>query len=227
MSFHHVNTEVPAVVQVTLPSPPTRQPLDDLQAQHTALCFLCAIRASPASIRAFLRQFPQVLLLEGASLLPEESAQHILEPACSTYRSQVGELLRKDFYHYHAEHLKKHEKLIVWDTNVEPVARLEQEIRQKRLEEMALRSNIVQVACQLDSCSDVTDAASLWTCTAKPHEGTNQRASMALELSRLERHHQSLLREIRQARQAQFHSLKSLFAKLPRHECRECAESRK
>jgi hypothetical protein len=251
---------VPTIVQVPEASQKSakrtvapRNALDELQAQHTALCFLCAIQASPGTVRAFLKQFPHVMLMEGTTLLPEESAQHVLHQSatCISYRNQILPLLRKDFAYYHQQRLQSsNPNVFHWQLHSNKVSTLEHNIRLWRLEEISMRTKIMEVSCQVQSLREqLQDAAarlipsqsslsSLWACTVKPSHNVAADASwsrraaleyehgvVAIELAGLQRHHQNLLREIRQARQAQFHVLKQLFAPVARHECRDCRVS--
>lgn len=78
---------------------------DELQALHTALCFLASINAQVEEFQAYLRAHPQALLLEGTSPIQQESARYMVHHSachcssdlCRENRCSILRLLDQGF----------------------------------------------------------------------------------------------------------------------------------
>jgi len=144
-------------------------PLDSLQALNTTLCFLSSINADVAEVvERFVILHPESLLLEGAGILPEESAKYILQDrmrhcrctieACNQNRSAILRLLSRGFEHYHQVHLEQQDSpqaqlqnwvTTLWGKYGEDLITLEREIRELRVQEMSLRGRFLETACEV------------------------------------------------------------------------------
>lgn len=135
--------------------------VDELQALNTALCFLCSINADVAEVESFLKFHPESLLLEGACLLPEDSAVYILrqhmrrckcQGLCNLNRVRVLGLLNAGFQAFQAKRDYRTESdSKVWDIYFGRLVDVEHEVRRLRREELMMRNTLTETAFEVKS----------------------------------------------------------------------------
>lgn len=141
--------------------------VDELQALNTALCFLCSINADSAEVGRFLKIHPEALLLEGACLLPEDSAHYILEQhvlrckcqgQCHLNRMRVLHLLDRGFEKYQARRERRSDQAAkFWAVHFEELVQEEHEIRLLRREELNMRNTLVETAVEVRTYQEELD----------------------------------------------------------------------
>ena len=132
--------------------------VDELQALNTSLCFLCSINADSSVVDHFLKRFPEALLLEGACLLPEDSAQYILEQhmrrctcrgRCHENRQQVSQRVQRGFEWYQAHRTDSTVSAQrAWAPHFHKLVRSEATIRQHRRQELLLRNAVIEAGME-------------------------------------------------------------------------------
>jgi hypothetical protein len=143
--------------------------VDQLQALNTALCFLCSVNACADEVDYFLKLQPEALLLEGACLLPEDSAHYILEQhmlrckcqgVCRQNRNKVFEVINKGFEYFDSHRLKRNqEQEKSWNLHFIKLTAREREIRKLRREELLMRNTLLETAVELRSYQEELDRA--------------------------------------------------------------------
>lgn len=133
--------------------------VDELQALNTALCFLCSINADSNEVQTFLKIHPEALLLEGACLLPEDSAHYILEQRsarcqcqgpCHTNRTRVLNLLNIGFTKFQARReLRSPSADQSWSMYFVELVKAEHDIRVLRRNELQMRNTLVETAVEV------------------------------------------------------------------------------
>lgn len=133
--------------------------VDELQALNTALCFLCSINADAKEVQAFLRHHPESLLLEGACLLPEDSAVYILRQhmrrckckgLCNLNRVRVLGLLNSGFSTFQGKRSNRAEQdAKAWDLYFGKLVDVEHEVRRLRREELMMRNTLAETAFEV------------------------------------------------------------------------------
>ena len=128
--------------------------VDELQALNTALCFLCSINADSAEVERFLKLHPESLLLEGACLLPEDSAKYILEQharrctcdgQCHSNRSRVLELVTSGFETFRSSRERREgNDAKLWNAYFLKLVEYEHTIRKIRREELIMRNTLIE-----------------------------------------------------------------------------------
>lgn len=141
--------------------------VDELQALNTALCYLCSVNADSAEVERFLRLHPDALLLEGACLLPEDSAHYILEQhvlrcqcrgQCHLNRLRVLDLLDVGFETYHALRERRSEAAgKFWAAHFVALVHAEHEIRVLRREEINMRNTLVETSVEARTYQEELD----------------------------------------------------------------------
>jgi len=158
-------------------SPPVATPVaadeyvDELQALNTALCFLCSINADSSEVERFLKRHPEALLLEGACLLPEDSAHYILEQhmrrctcqgRCHQNRKLVFELVQRGFEWYQSKREHRAEAQGAkssWSKHFQKLVASEHEIRKHRRQELLLRNKLIEAGMEFKSYKEELDRA--------------------------------------------------------------------
>lgn len=133
--------------------------LDQIQALHSVLCYLCANNLVVDEVVAFLTLHPECLLLEGTS--PADSARDILEmhirhctcfaAGCNNNRFQILHALDRGFEFYQGQYLDmmQNGETAVQDRSRKmnlhtgELCRLEHVIRELQFDEIAIRGAIL------------------------------------------------------------------------------------
>jgi hypothetical protein len=141
--------------------------VDELQALNTALCFLCSVNADSGEVERFLTLHPEALLLEGACLLPEDSAHYILQQhvlrckcqrQCHFNRARVLDLLSLGFETYQARRVRRSDpEAKLWSVHFEELVKAEHEIRLLRREELNLRNTLVETTVEARTYQEELD----------------------------------------------------------------------
>ena len=167
---HGQNDEQPKFLETGRPvgTPvPADDFVDELQALNTSLCFLCSINADSSEVENFLKRFPEALLLEGACLLPEDSAVYILEQhmrrctcrgRCHQNRQRVGHLLQRGFEWYHANRMASTELAAkAWAPHLQNLVLSEGAIRKHRRQELLLRNAVIEAGMEFKTYKEELD----------------------------------------------------------------------
>jgi hypothetical protein len=143
--------------------------VDQLQALNTALCFLCSVNADSSEVEHFLKFHPDALLLEGACILPEDSARYILEEhtrrckckgKCHQNRKKLTDLLNLGFEHYHSNRLERStESYKLWSKHFSRLVEVEHSVRIWRRNELLLRNTMVETTVELKAYKDELNEA--------------------------------------------------------------------
>jgi hypothetical protein len=141
--------------------------VDELQALNTALCFLCSINADAAEVERFLKIHPEALLLEGACLLPEDSAHYILEQhvlrckcqgQCHRNRMRVLDLLNIGFEQYQPRRERRSDQEAkLWSVHFDELVQAEHEIRLLRRDELNMRNTLVETSIEVRTYQEELD----------------------------------------------------------------------
>jgi hypothetical protein len=238
----HIEFEPDSIVECKT----SDESLDELQALNTALCFLCSINADAKEVETFLTEHPDALLLEGVGNLPDESAHFIVSEqmnrcecfnvSCNQNRMQVLTILGRGFEYYQSKSFRlRRPARLSWAFQAAKLMKVERDIRQLRVEEMATRHRLLESAVEVRSFQDELEqvhkfdskssALQMFACTRK--NDLFERKSVleyrigvaSLSLSSVEREHKVLLSEIRHGRRMQFATLKKAFDGCKRHVC--------
>jgi hypothetical protein len=219
--------------------------LNEVQALHTALCFLCSVNAGVAEVETFLTNHPEALLLDGTGYLEDESARIIVEEqmsrcecydaACNQNRRYVISVLDKGFEHYQDRHFRQESTSCQqsWGIYAGKLLKLEHNIRNRRVQELTMRHRVLQAAIEVHSFQDQleqilsksTTGLALFKCHwnqdtfARRSVLEYQHGVALVNLSTIEREHKGLLRKIREGRRTQFVLLKRVFDGVQRRVC--------
>lgn len=166
----HGKDEQPNVLESSRPvgTPvPADDFVDELQALNTSLCFLCSINADSSEVEHFLKRFPEALLLEGACLLPEDSAVYILEQhmrrctcrgRCHQNRQRVSNMVQRGFEWYHANRMASTEQAAkAWAPHLQKLVLSEGAIRKHRRQELLLRNAVIEAGMDFKSYKEELD----------------------------------------------------------------------
>jgi len=151
------------------PPVPADDFVDELQALNTSLCFLCSINADSSEVEHFLKRYPEALLLEGACLLPEDSAQYILEQhmrrcscqgRCHQNRQRVYTLVQRGFEWYQSKREPSTEKAAkAWSIHFKKLVLSEGAIRKHRRQELLMRNALIEAGMEFKSYKEELDQA--------------------------------------------------------------------
>jgi len=153
------------------PQLPADDFVDELQALNTSLCFLCSINADSSEVEHFLKRFPEALLLEGACLLPEDSAHYILEQhmrrcqcqgRCHQNRQQVFNLVQRGFEWYQSRRVQSSEQAAKsWSVYFQKLVHSERAIRKHRRQELLMRNTLIEAGLEFKMYKDELDQVRL------------------------------------------------------------------
>jgi hypothetical protein len=139
--------------------------LDEVQAMNTALSFLCRINADSEEVERYISRYPESLLFEGTQ--PEESSRFIVEgqmrncqcfiSACNDNRRRVLAVLKKGFEYYREIRLVNPSFYVNysvtstsnWQFYADQLRKIERDIREMRMQDMALRNRILEANVDL------------------------------------------------------------------------------
>lgn len=143
--------------------------MDEVQAMSTALCFLCHINADYTEVERFLLRYPEALLFEEAHN-ETENPRFILErqmqncqcfiPACNDNRRKILKVLKRGFEYYRGMarndffdqditfrlDRKSTKSASHWHFYAEKLRMLERDIREIKLQDLAIRNRIVETS---------------------------------------------------------------------------------
>ncbi len=148
----------------------TASTLDQIQAMHSVLCYICANNLVVDEVVAFLRSYPESLLLEGTS--PADSARDMLEmhmrqctcfvSGCNDNRLKIIRALERGFEFYQGLHMgviqnaemMPQERAQKMSLHTKELCRLEHSIRELQFDEIAIRSAMLDATLERRTFSD-------------------------------------------------------------------------
>jgi hypothetical protein len=221
--------------------------LDRIQALHTTLCYLCRINADISHVQDFVFHHPEALLLEGTHNDPTENAAFILSEherscqclprsSCRSNRAAVQRLLHKGFTFAQSKSLDAYQEQDWWSLHQDKLMEYEKDIRLLRQQEFNIRQFALDASVQVHKYQDELLLAeqyyslkpkfSLFSC-GMPHNQVFARRSVLeyqvnsaqVELTSLERLHQSVVTKIKTARRLQYGILERSLPCTIQHFC--------
>ena len=147
----------PSKTDPTMGSSTVDDSLDEVYAMNTALCFLCSINADYREVESYLVRHPEALLFEGTE--PQESAQFIVEeqmricqcftPECNGNRRKVLAIVNRGFEFFRGQTMEQRIRdksfdKSNWHHYAQQLRLIERDIREKKMQDMALRSRVIE-----------------------------------------------------------------------------------
>lgn len=207
--------------------------LTRLAALHTVLCYLCSVNASHETVEDYLTSYPEALLFEGVSALPEEASIVILEKLLAASGSRnhgphskggsaaknnlvrLRSLVQREFLYFKERQRSQVVQTILmdpgsliqlseWESKLIKWRQMERHLRLRILEESVIQGSL---GCR----------RGCWKCVKLPStSGTKMNCD--IEAFQLKEAQIAVLRQIKQARQRQYQILKQVFALVPRYD---------
>ena len=211
--------------------------VDELEALHTTLWYLCLANADSFEIERFLCLHPETLLVENTRIEPDENARFVVEEKlrncvctgeCNRNLHRIIALLDKNIDYY--ENKRTHRTALdaeLWADFFDKVVKLEREVRLLRHQELSMRMIVLDATVdvrayriELDALDVSSSMINQLLCNTRRQKSELDRRRPFLEcqagvlacnLQSVEREHADLLQRIEMCRQAQLFLAKTAF----------------